>query len=961
MEILNNSIIQDRYDVIVVGAGIGGITAAALLAKRGLKVLAVDQHFLPGGCVSHVRRHDVSMDVGAAMLFGFSEKGYNTHRFVMNELEEEIDMILHESIYRLHVHGKEVTFWRNFEKYFAELVQIFPNQKNELRAFYMDLYKIYDAMVAKNEMPMPPTEMPLMEGAKMFFKNPLGTMNLGTMLFRNTEYLVNKHITDPKASMFFDILTGTFACTNIAESPAALAAAMFVDIHEGGASYPSGDPQMLPNKLEKSFERWGGQIIYRHKVDEILIFKGKAYGVRLDDGTEIMSDRVVYNGTVWNLYGQAVKPRHIKAERMQWAQRHVPTFSSLLLYIGVDAAAIPKDARAIEMFIEDPNDFGGENFAVYIPSMDDPSICPPDMHSITVIAPNQEKWPRPTDPEYQSEAYKQRKQKSADRIMEKMEKAFFPNFRKHIRTIEIGTPSTIERFTLKNWGNVGGPKQMMGQELMRRLKAKSEWKNLYCCGDSTVMGEGVVAATSSGVGAANMVLRDAGMNEYLPRKFSRQYVNLIKGKPWTPVPDPSAPINPASAMRLGKDCQHCQEAKCQNACPAGVDVLNFSRRIESGNFNGAVRSMRETNPLVEICGYICPAERLCQKECLRREFSPNPVRIRDLHAWAAGQASPAEGWTRLVSSLQGPRISVVGSGPAGLACAHYLARLGYKVEILEKNPKPGGMLNYAIPIFRLPAEVVQREIDGLSFPGISFQYGQELGKNISLSDLTQKYPAVFLAPGLWAGRKLDLPGREKAFVTEALPFLMNYREKGKAEVKNRVLVIGGGSVAADAALAAKKSGASQVTMACLEKEAEMPALPSELAELRKQGIQVQNCWGPEAFTSPNKLSLTCCTSVFDGQGKFCPAFDKSRTTEIEFDQAIMAVGQSVEPTLASYLQKEFGRSDRILVEEATQEIIGRPGIYAGGDIVRGAGTVVQAVADGRRAAMAIHANLKKQI
>jgi phytoene dehydrogenase-like protein len=134
LEILNNSIIQDRYDVIVVGTGIGGITAAALLAKRGLKVLAVDQHFLPGGCVSHVRRQDVSMDVGAAMLFGFSEKGYNTHRFVMNELEEEIDMILHDSIYRLHVYGKEVTFWRNFEKYFSELVQVFPNQRNELRA-----------------------------------------------------------------------------------------------------------------------------------------------------------------------------------------------------------------------------------------------------------------------------------------------------------------------------------------------------------------------------------------------------------------------------------------------------------------------------------------------------------------------------------------------------------------------------------------------------------------------------------------------------------------------------------------------------------------------------------------------------------------------------------------------------------------------------------------------------------
>ncbi|MCX5858833.1 MAG: FAD-dependent oxidoreductase, partial [Proteobacteria bacterium] len=139
------------------------------------------------------------------------------------------------------------------------------------------------------------------------------------------------------------------------------------------------------------------------------------------------------------------------------------------------------------------------------------------------------------------------------------------------------------------------------------------------------------------------------------------------------------------------------------------------------------------------------------------------------------------------------------------------------------------------------------------------------------------------------------------------------------------------------------------------------ALPNELAELQKQGIKIQNCWGPQSFTSANKLSLTSCTSVFDSQGKFCPSFDKSRTSEIEFDQVIMAVGQSVEPALASYLQKELGRSDLILVDETTQEVKDHPGIYAGGDIVRGAGTVVQAVADGRRAAMAIHANLKKQI
>lgn len=957
MKLLDNAVIRDRYDVIVVGAGIGGLTAAALLAKRDLRVLLIEQHFLPGGCVSHVRRHGISMDVGAAMLFGFGERGYNPHRFVMNELEEEIDMIPHESIYRLHIHGKEVTFWRDFEKYMSELAQVFPNQEKELRKFYGDLFKIYDAMVLKNKMPMPPTEMPKIEGLKMFLRNPFGTMNLGVMLFKSCEYLINKYITDPRAAMYFDVLTGTFGCVNISECPAAIAGALFCDIHEGGAYYPSGDPQMLPNKMERAIERYGGQIIYRHLVEEILVFKGRAYGVRLDDGTEILADKIVSNSTIWNLYGKLVKPRHISAKRMKWAQAHVPTFSSLLLFIGVKESAIPKGTRPIELFIEDPNDFGGENFAVYIPSMDDPSICPPGTHSLTVIAPNREQWPRPDDPEYRTEEYKKRKEEAANRIVEKMERAYFPGLREHIITIDIGTPSTIERYTLKNWGNVGGPKQMMGQELMKRLHARSEWKNLYVCGDSTIMGEGVVASASSGVGAANMVLRDLGIKEFLPRKFKKEYVNLIKGKPWTPVPDASEPITVESAIRLAQECQHCEEAVCRDKCPAGIDVLNFARRMEAGNFAGAVRAMREVNPLAEICGYICPAERLCQKDCKRLEFSHEPVRIASLQAWVCGHVSKLEGWERYSPERNGHRIAVVGSGPAGLTCAHYLARLGYIIDVYEKAQKAGGMLALTIPEFRLPAEIVHREVEGVSFPGITFHYGKELGEDFSIQDLLNGHRAVFLAPGLWSGRKLDIPGSGNADITDALSFLKMFRERGMVEVRARVLVIGGGSVAADAALAAKKSGAKKVSMVCLEKEIEMPALPDEVAELKKQGIDIFNCWGPRAFLTANKLSLIICRSVFDAQGKFCPTFDDSQSTEIEFDQVIIAVGQMVESSLAGYLDKEFGRSDGIEVDGESLRVKGQPNTYAGGDIIRGAGTVVQAVADGRKAAMAIAAQV----
>ncbi|UCD85274.1 MAG: NAD(P)-binding protein, partial [Deltaproteobacteria bacterium] len=619
MKILKDAVIRDRYDVVIVGAGIGGLTAAALLAKKGLKVLTVEQHYLPGGCCTSLRRQDFTFDIAAALLYGFGEKGYSPHRFVMNELEEEIDMIAHDSVLRMNLWGKGITFWRNFERYFAELVAVFPHQKDELRVLYKELFKLCKS-ISSNENPMPPSEMPLIENLKLFFKNPLSTLRLGYILFKNAESIINKHITDPRLIGFFDNFLITFTCCNISEAPALITAILFTDAHEGGAYYPSGSPQMLPNKLERAIERYGGQILYHHLVEEILIFKGKAYGIRLADGTEIIADRVVSDATIWNLYGKLIKPRHIRPERMKWAQEHVPTFSCLLLYIGVDAEVIPDDTRPIELFVEKLHDSSSSNFYVYIPSLDDPSICPPGTHSLTVIAPARIEWPRPADPDYQSENYYRQKEVEADRVLEKMER-YYPNLRKHIRVMEIGTPSTIERFTLKNWGNVGGPKQMMGQEMMKRLKARSEWKNLYICGDSTVLGEGVLPATSSAVGAANMILRDLGLKEYRVRKFPKQYINIVKGMSWTPLPDTTEPITEVSARRIAKECQLCEDPGCTKACPVGIDVLNFTRRIEAGNFAGAVRSMREMNPLAEVCGYICPAERLCEKECNRLEFS----------------------------------------------------------------------------------------------------------------------------------------------------------------------------------------------------------------------------------------------------------------------------------------------------------------------------------------------------
>jgi NADPH-dependent glutamate synthase beta subunit-like oxidoreductase len=265
------------------------------------------------------------------------------------------------------------------------------------------------------------------------------------------------------------------------------------------------------------------------------------------------------------------------------------------------------------------------------------------------------------------------------------------------------------------------------------------------------------------------------------------------------------------------------------------------------------------------------------------------------------------------------------------------------------------MLTHAVPAFRLPDEIVEREIAGMTVPGMSFQYGKALGKDFSIADLEANYRAVFLAPGLWSGRTLNIPGLEKSKMIDGLSFLQSCRGNGKGKVGKEVVVIGGGSVASDAAASAKHLGAKKVTMVCLEGANEMPCLESEIVEMKNHGIKIENGWGPKAAASQSKLSFVRCTSVFDKSGAFCPVFDESKTMELDFDQVILAVGQQVEPALAKYLKKEFGTENGLKVDTETMQVIGRNRVFAGGDIVRGAGTVVEAVGDGRRAAMAIDA------
>jgi prolycopene isomerase len=743
MNLYRDMVLREQYDVIVVGAGLGGMTAASLLAKRGLSVLMVDQQNKPGGACTSFKREDHVFDVGAAMLYGFGDKGFKPFRFLINELEEPIDVVAHSTLARMTFEGQEIIFWPDIDRFLAELIKLFPQEKDGLKAFYADLYKMYENIVIKNEVISPPSEFSPRQGLRRLMSDPLAIVKMQKLLTTSTLDLLEKYFHAPEVINFFDKLCSAYSYTTAEETPAVLAATMFIDNHVGGVYFPAGGAQMLPNTIEKAFERYDGQTLYRKLVDEILIRDGQAYGVRLSDGVEIRADRVIANATVWNIYGKLIRLEHIQPERLKWVQTLVPTFPSMTMYMIVDRESFPAGLYPWEIFIENRKVIDSSDLTLYINSLVDTSLCPADHLVVMAIAPNMCQWPHPDEPGYHSPEYEAQKQHEADRMIDQIE-LHIPGFRKHIRSLIIGTPTTIERYLLKNGGAVGGPKNQIGQEMLKRLHARSEWKNLYFCGDSTVMGTGAPATTVSGVGAANVILRELHLKEYDAHKFNKQYVNLVDLPFKRPDYNSSDHITEQNAYLAAADCQGCQEPACVTGCPAGVDIPGFMRRMEAKNYTGAARLIREKNPFGEVCGLVCTPGRTCQKDCYRRDFTGVPVRIAELQRWVCAEAGE-KGWIRSDHRPSGTQVAVISGGPSALSCAYYLTLVDCKVIIIAPEPPPGGALWSKGDTDPLIQDAIQREVQGIMSAGIRYEGGKQLGVDLEFNHLLDNYQIVYLA------------------------------------------------------------------------------------------------------------------------------------------------------------------------------------------------------------------------
>ena len=743
MNLIDGTVLRDVYDVIVVGAGLGGMAAASLLANRGLSVLMIEQQNKPGGACTSFKREDHVFDVGAAMLYGFGEKGFRPFRFVLNELEEPIDVVAHTTLARMTFEGHEIVFWPDIARFLEELSALFPQEKEGLKAFYGDLYKMYENIVMKNEVISPPSEFSARQGLRHLLSGPIAMLTMPRLLSMSVKDLMNKYFKTPEIVDFFDKLCSAYSYTTAQETPAIMAATMFIDNHVGGVYFPAGGAQMLPNTLEKAFERSGGQVLYRQMVDEILIRDGKAYGVRLQNGLEIRGERVIANTTVWNIYGKLVRPEHIAPERLKWVQSLIPTFPSMTIYMVIERAGFPENIFPWEIYIENRKVIDSSDLTLYINSLVDTTLCPPDHLVVMAISPNLNNWPRPDDPDYRSEAYEAQKQREADKMLEQIE-MHIPGFRQRIRSMIVGTPSTIERYLLKNGGAIGGPKNQIGQEMLKRLHARSEWKGLYFCGDSTVMGTGAPATVVSGVGAANVILRELHLPEYDSRKHPRQYVHFVEQPYQRTAYSPADPLTEQNAFLAAADCQGCQEPACVADCPASIDIPGFIRRMEVKNYDGAARLIHERNPFGEVCGLLCAAEQLCQRRCYRRDFTGKPVRIAELQRWVCAQAAE-NGWPKQQPPPAGPKVAVTGGGPAALSCAYYLSLAGCRVTVFSEEERPVVKLWDIATANPALQAALQHDLQGMMSAGIEIQARPPSGNSLDLNALQDEFQAIYLS------------------------------------------------------------------------------------------------------------------------------------------------------------------------------------------------------------------------
>jgi len=395
--------------------------------------------------------------------------------------------------------------------------------------------------------------------------------------------------------------------------------------------------------------------------------------------------------------------------------------------------------------------------------------------------------------------------------------------------------------------------------------------------------------------------------------------------------------------------------RCTDACPAGVDVPRYIRAVKDGKYDEAVGVLREKLPLPTVCADACFAP--CEDVCAYKQFG-DPIAIRAIKRAAVDMGGDAWKSARKSTAKTGKKAAVVGAGPAGLTVAYYLAGKGHDVTLFDAFPKPGGAMRYGIPNYRLPEERLDKDINDILEQGITFKGETVIGKDVTMDELKKNFDALFLASGANGSTRIPVEGSDKDGVLWGWDFLKDVALGEAFDMNGNAVVVGGGNVAIDVALTARRLGAKNVGLFCLEGREEMPAHAWEIARAEEEGVVINNGWGPVEVMGDRAatgLRFQKCISVFDKSGKFNPEFDAETTEKADGSAVILAVGQTAD---LGYVEGQAGidaANGRIGVSE--NQVTGDAMVFSGGDAVSGPDSIIGAISQGRKAAGAMDAYL----
>ena len=410
------------------------------------------------------------------------------------------------------------------------------------------------------------------------------------------------------------------------------------------------------------------------------------------------------------------------------------------------------------------------------------------------------------------------------------------------------------------------------------------------------------------------------------------------------------------------NCHETGTAPCKTACPAHIAVQGYLKLAAQGKYREALQLIKRENPFPAVCGRIC--NRRCEDACTRGTVD-QAVAIDEVKRFIAQQDLDAE--TRFVPEKVIPKvdgefaekIAVIGAGPAGMSCAYYLAEKGYRPTVFEKEARPGGMLMNAIPSFRLEKDVVEAEIDVLRQLGVEFRCGVEVGKDVTIAQLRQEgYKGFYVAVGLQSGGRLPVPGGDAENVISGVDFMRDVNLRDKKSLSGRVVVIGGGNIAADVARTAVRCGAENVSLYCLEGYDEMPMGEEDRSECERDGVAVYAGWGPrEVSVEGGKaagVSFVKCLKVKDENGRFAPVYDENTVQVAPCTTVLFCIGQKAEwRELLSGTAVEFDPNGTVKADPVTYQTV-EADIFVGGDAFTGQKFAIDAIAAGKQGAVSLH-------